>query len=151
MSISGFNASSSTPWVLPEFDVTVLAKNPNNKIGIYYEKGSSVDIYHLDVNLCKGHLPVFYQPSNNVTELNTALKGSRIAVDETLLDEQKQGKIPFKLKSKAPVRIKVGPVTSWMITVKVSCDITVNELTASSKIISKECGFGVKPWQWWPW
>ncbi|KAK9280073.1 hypothetical protein L1049_013758 [Liquidambar formosana] len=149
VSITGFNISSSLA-ISPEFDVTVRAENPNKKISIYYEKDSSVNIYYSDVKLCSGVLPVFYQPSKNVTVFQTALSGSGIVlgstVHETLVNAQNQGQIPFKLKLKAPVRIKVGSVKTWTITVKVSCDITVNKLTADAQILSKDCDFGVKLW-----
>ncbi|KAH9774337.1 NDR1/HIN1-like protein 13 [Citrus sinensis] len=50
----------------------------DDKIGIYYERGSSVAVYYKDVSLCDGVWPQFYQPSNNVTVCKTALKGSTI-------------------------------------------------------------------------
>ena len=149
ISITGFNVSSEPP-ISPGFNVTVRAENPNKKISIYYEKDSSVRVYHSDVNLCNGVLPAFHQPSRNVTVFQTKLKGSGIvltsAVRETLLNQQRQGNIPLKLKLKAPVKIKVGSVKTWTITVKVSCDVTVDKLTAASKIVSNDCDFSVRLW-----
>ncbi|XVF46389.1 hypothetical protein PTKIN_Ptkin03bG0022900 [Pterospermum kingtungense] len=149
VAITGFNLTSSSP-LSPEFDVTVRAHNPNDKIGIYYEKGSSVKVYYQDVNLCNGALPAFYQPTNNVTLFKTALKGSAIeltsAALRTLSDEQNKGTVPFNLKLRAPVKLKVGSVKTWKITVKVTCKITVDKLTAASKIVSKDCDYGVDLW-----
>jgi hypothetical protein len=54
--------TTSVLTVSPEFDVTVRADNPNDKIGIYYRKDSSVEVYYSDVRLCNGVLPMFYQP-----------------------------------------------------------------------------------------
>lgn len=65
-----FTSPSSTAALLsflPEIDVTMRADNDNDKIGIYYEKGSSVEMFFNDAMLCDGALPAFYQPSNNVT------------------------------------------------------------------------------------
>lgn len=150
ISITGFNLSSSKLSISPQFDVAVRADNPNDKIGIYYEKGSSVTVYHSDVKLSNGVVPAFYQPSNNVTVFHTELSGSGIVlgntVHEELVNQVKQGKILFSLRLKAPVRIKVGSVKSWTITVKVSCDVTVDKLTAESKILSKDCDLNVKLW-----
>ncbi|KAE8099410.1 hypothetical protein FH972_017394 [Carpinus fangiana] len=89
ITISGLNltATATTTSVLtvsPEFDVTVRADNPNDKIGIYYRKDSSVEVYYSDVRLCNSVLPVFYQPSNNVTVFRTALKGSGIELTSTM-------------------------------------------------------------------
>ncbi|KAE8688845.1 Leucine-rich repeat protein kinase family protein, putative isoform 1 [Hibiscus syriacus] len=41
--IKGFNLASSSP-LSPEFDLTARENNPNDKIGIYFEKGSSVKV-----------------------------------------------------------------------------------------------------------
>nr|POF03065.1 ndr1/hin1-like protein 13 [Quercus suber] len=144
ISVSGLNltaadaaASTASLKVSPEFDVTVRADNPNDKIGIYYEPKSSVEIYYDD-------------PSNNVTVFETALKGSGVVLTSTvknsLLQAQSQGKVPLLLTVRAPVKIKVGSVKSWTITVKVDCDITVDSLTANAKIFSKDCHYGVKIW-----
>ncbi|XVF20199.1 hypothetical protein REPUB_Repub11eG0177200 [Reevesia pubescens] len=149
VAIKGFNLTSSS-LLSPEFDVTVRAHNPNDKIGIYYEKGSSVQVYYDDVNLCNGVIPAFYQPTNNVTVFKTALKGSGIELTNAALralsDEQTKGTVPFSLKLRAPVKIKVGSIKTWKITVKVTCKITVDKLTAASKIVSKDCDYGVDLW-----
>ncbi|KAG5248124.1 harpin-induced family protein [Salix suchowensis] len=149
LSISGFNLTSSR-WVSPEFDVTVRANNPNDKIGIYYKKGSSVDVYYDSVKLATGSLPNFYQGTNNVTVFVTPLKGSAVELtsrDRTaMIGEASKGRVPFKLALRAPVKIKVGPVETWEITVKVDCDITVDNLTAAAEIGSKKCDYGVDLW-----
>ncbi|MBA0745252.1 hypothetical protein Gogos_007832 [Gossypium gossypioides] len=149
VAIKGFNLTSPSP-LSPEFDVTVRAHNPNDKIGIYYEKGSSVKVYYDDINLCNGALPAFFQPTNNVTLFKTALKGSEIelnnAVLRTLSDQQNKGAVPFSLKLRAPVKIKVGSIKTWKITVKVTCKITVDKLTAASKVVSNDCDDGVDLW-----
>ncbi|KAJ4724559.1 Late embryogenesis abundant (LEA) hydroxyproline-rich glycoprotein family [Melia azedarach] len=150
VSISGLNLTSASSPILPEFDVTVRADNPNNKIGIYYEKGSSVKVYYRDVNLCNGALPQFFQPRNNVTVFKTALKGSAIeltsSVRNDLVADAKSQTVPFKVNLRVPVKIKVGSVKTWTIKVKVKCDLTVDQLTAKSKIVSKDCDYGVKLW-----
>ncbi|KAJ6906673.1 hypothetical protein NC652_024212 [Populus alba x Populus x berolinensis] len=149
VSISGLNLTSSGP-ISPEFDVTVRANNPNNKIGIYYEKGSSVNVYNDGVKMAAGSLPVFYQDKNNVTVFVTSLKGSAIeltsGVRTALVNGVNKGTVPFNLVLRAPVKFKVGSVKTWKITVKVDCDLTVDKLTASAKIGSKSCDYGVDLW-----
>jgi hypothetical protein len=87
LNLTAVAATATTTSVLtvsPEFDVTVRADNPNDKIGIYYQKDSSVEVYYSDVRLCNRVLPVFYQPLNNVTVFRTALKGSGIELTSTM-------------------------------------------------------------------
>ena len=150
IAVKGMNLTSGSASISPEFDVAVRANNPNNKIGIYYEKDSSVEIYYKDVKLCDGVLPAFFQPSNNVTVFETALKGSGIELRssdfQALVDAQKKGEVPLQLKLKAPVKIKVGSVKTWMITVKVDCDVTVDKLSTQAKIVSRDCNYGVDLW-----
>lgn len=149
IAIKGLNLTSGSP-VSPEFDVIVRAENPNNKLGIYYQKGSSVTVSHSGVKLSHGELPVFFQPSNNVTEFHTALKGSGVllgnAVKSSLIRQQRQRKVTFKLDIKAPVKIKVGAVKTWEITVNVKCDVAVDALNEKSKVVSKDCNYSVKLW-----
>lgn len=152
--ISGLNLTAATDSSAlkfsPVFNVTVRADNPNDKIGIYYRSGSSVEIYYLEVKLSNGVLPVFYQPTNNLTVFPTVLKGSGIELTSmmksSMMLAQSRGDVPLGLKIRAPVRIKVGSVTMWTMTVKVDCDIKVDKLTENAKIVSKACGYGVNPW-----
>ncbi|KAK1397989.1 Harpin-induced family protein [Heracleum sosnowskyi] len=149
IAITGFNLTSRRP-ISPEFDVVIRAKNPNDKIGIYYEKKSSVQVYFSEDRLSAGVLPVFYQPVNNVTVFKTAVRGNNIvlsrAVHSQLLKAQTEKKVALRLNLKAPIRIKVGGVKTWTIKVKVKCDITVDSLTAKSKIVWKHCDYSAKLW-----
>ncbi|CAI9105963.1 OLC1v1005000C1 [Oldenlandia corymbosa var. corymbosa] len=149
LSIRGFNLTSPSP-ISPVFDVTIRAENPNKKIGIDYKSGSEVEVFHGDVRLANGGLPVFYQPSNNVTVFKTELTGSNVVlatnVKSAILNEQKQAKVPLNFKIKAPVKIKVGSVKTWKITVRVSCEVTVSALDEKANIVSKDCQYNAKLW-----
>ncbi|KAH6765990.1 hypothetical protein C2S52_016973 [Perilla frutescens var. hirtella] len=149
LAIKGMNLTSAAP-ISPEFDVTIRAENPNGKVGIYYLKGSAVNVFYNDVKLSNGVLPAFYQPKKNVTVLQTAVTGSGVilgrAVEASLINGQNQGRIPFVVKTKVPVKIKVGSVNTWEITVKVKCDVVVDALSEKAKIISNDCDYSVKPW-----
>ncbi|KAK6936280.1 Late embryogenesis abundant protein, LEA_2 subgroup [Dillenia turbinata] len=144
ITIKGMNLTAESNSMSPEFDIAVRADNPNNKIGVYYENGSNVTIKYSDVQLCSGVIPTFYQPSNNITIFTTTLTGSGVALSSatrtSLVDAQSQGSVPLNLKIKAPVKIKLGSIKTWKITVKVSCDISVNNLSSDSTIVSKDCG-----------
>ncbi|XP_061352030.1 NDR1/HIN1-like protein 13 [Gastrolobium bilobum] len=152
IAIRGINVTSlsSTAAISPEFDVTVRADNPNKKIGISYETDSSAEIFYNDVRLCNGALPAFFQPSNNVTVFETSLKGSGIELTsedlKALLGAETKQEVPLTVRLRAPVKIKVGSVKTWKITVKVDCDVKVNDLTVKAKIVSKHCNYRVNLW-----
>lgn len=155
IAIKGINLTSATASagaeLSPQFDVAVGARNPNEKLGIYYLEDSSVEVYYnSDVRLSNGALPAFYQPSNNVTVFKTALKGSGVVLTKedrrALVEDQTKGKVPLKLKLMAPVKIEVGSVKTWKFTVKVKCDLTVDKLTEHAKIVRESCHYSVNLW-----
>lgn len=152
IAVRGINVTSPSfdAAISPEFNVTVKADNPNDKIGIYYLKDSSAEVFYNDARLCNGALPAFHQPSNNVTVFGMVLKGNGIELSSedqrSLVGSQTKRKVPLTVSIRAPVRIKVGSVKTWKITVKVDCDVTVNELTAQAKIVSKRCDYKVDLW-----
>lgn len=150
VSITGLNLTLSTPSseVSPEFVVAVRAVNRNDKMGIYHVGGSSVRVYYAGVKLGDGVLPVFHMPSNSETAFNATVTGRGIVlgneVNTALVNGESQGSVQLNLKVRAPVKFKVGAIKTWKITVKLSCDITVDKLTAAAKILSQHCDYGVK-------
>ncbi|KAK3184622.1 hypothetical protein Dsin_031908 [Dipteronia sinensis] len=159
VSIKSFNLTATVtfpslpPHVSPEFDLTFTAVNPNNKIGIHYEKGSSVQVFYKNVNLFDGVLPQLFQPSKNVTVFKSALEGNSAmaemitsSVHDELVAAEKTGTVPLMVIVRAPVKFKLDSVKTWTMNVKVRCDVTVDKLTAKSKIQSKNCHYGVNFW-----
>ncbi|KAF8009411.1 hypothetical protein BT93_J0409 [Corymbia citriodora subsp. variegata] len=138
---------NTTSAMSPEIGLAVRAENPNDKIGIYYLGGSSVNMYYDGVRLAGGTLPAMYQSSNSYTVFNVTLTGSGVVLtsdsSRNLTAEQSQGSVPLKLTVKAPVKFKVGAVKTWKITVKLSCDVTVDKLTASAKVVHADCDYSV--------
>lgn len=150
VNLSKLTTSSVAPTISPIFNITLKTENHNGKIGVYYQQGSSVNIYHNGVNFCEGSLPAFYQPPNSVTVFSTELSGAGIVLSkparDKLLTEQKNGKVPLQIDVDIPVKIKLGAVKTWTITVKVTCDVTVNALVENAKVVSKNCRAHAKPW-----
>ncbi|URD92901.1 Late embryogenesis abundant protein [Musa troglodytarum] len=146
LSIASFNLSAAS--VSPAFDATVRAENPNKKVGIFYRDGNDVTVASDGVTLCTGAWPAFYQSPGNVTVFVAALKGSAIrlssAARQALVTAETQRQVPLEIDVKVPVRIKFGAVTSWTITVKLKCDVTVTGLTENAKIVFKNCRVKVK-------
>ncbi|KAF7816277.1 NDR1/HIN1-like protein 6 [Senna tora] len=142
-SVSGDNLSMT-------FNVNVTARNPNKKIGIYYEGGSHVSAWYMDTKLCEGSLPKFYQGHRNTTVLNLALSGQTQNATglQNLLQEQLQqtGNIPLDLKAKQPVRIKLGKLKLFKLNFKVTCKLVVDSLESNSevRISSSSCKFKLR-------
>ncbi|XAR58099.1 hypothetical protein NMG60_11026484 [Bertholletia excelsa] len=129
------------------FTVQITARNPNEKIGIYYEGGSRISVYYTGTQLCEGSLPEFYQGPRNTTVLEVGLTG-QTGNGATLLQslqagQQHIGTIPLDMKAKVPVRIKLGSVKMFKWKFQVRCNVVVDSLSADNVIgiKSSSCKF----------
>lgn len=131
------------------FDVTITARNPNKKIGIYYEEGSHLSVWYGDTSLCEGVLPKFYQGHQNTTVLNVALTGQTqlgSPLMNALNEQQQTGRIPLDLKTKVPVRVKFGGLKLRKVKFLVGCKLVVDSLTANNliRIRTSSCKFKLR-------
>lgn len=132
-----------------QFDVKITANNPNEKIGIYYEKQSHISVWYLTTRLCQGSLPVFYQGHQNTTKLNVGLTGHTqygSTLMGTLQEQQETGRIPLELKVDVPVRIKLGKWKVRKVRIMGRCSLIVDSLSANNVITIKasNCSFRLK-------
>ncbi|KAL9241059.1 hypothetical protein vseg_015214 [Gypsophila vaccaria] len=136
--------------ITPVFNVTVKTNNPNGKISIYYEQGSKINIYHDGLNLCTGKLPAFHQPPKSVTVFSTEFRGPGFVLSKPernkLRAQEKKGKVPLKMDVTVPVKVKLGSVKFWMMSMKVTCDVTVTALTVNAKVVTQKCKVHAKLW-----
>lgn len=144
INIKGMNTTwpSSEATILPKFDLTVRASNPNDKIEIFYEKDNSAEIFYNNVKLCSGVLPEFYQPSNNVTVLKTVLEGIKLGrEDQKALVEVQTEELEMLLivKLRSYVKIKVGSDKTWKMAINVDCGVTLDGLRENPEIVSSNC------------
>lgn len=147
MQVSQFKLSDNSS-LEATFNVTITARNPNEKIGIYYEGGSRINVYYTDTKLCEGSLPKFYQGHKNTTVLNIPLTGqteNATALANTLQEQQQRtGNVPLNLRVKQPVRIKLGKLKLMKVNFRVRCRLVVNSLNPdnnSIRIQDSSCKF----------
>ncbi|KAI3748208.1 hypothetical protein L6452_11142 [Arctium lappa] len=131
------------------FNVHITTTNPNDKIAIFYQKGSHLSIWYKNTNLCQGSLPIFYQGHRNKTVLNVALSGQN-QYGRTLLaalqQQQQTGQVPLDLKVDVPVKIELGKLKLKKVRIKGKCMLIVDTLSANNKINIKatNCKFKLK-------
>ncbi|KAG0533452.1 hypothetical protein BDA96_04G194200, partial [Sorghum bicolor] len=116
LSVSAFQVDTSTVTARARFDVTVTAANPNSRIGIQYEPGSSLGVWYRSYRLACGALPAFYQGHRNTTVLPLALAGEvqlATAVVSGLQDAQRTGAVPLVFRADVPVHVEVGSFKLW--------------------------------------
>ncbi|MQL72198.1 hypothetical protein Taro_004549 [Colocasia esculenta] len=100
------------------FDVTIIATNPNKKIGIFYEDNSHLSVWYTETRLCTGRLPVFYQGHQNTTVLRVVLAGQTQMGSDILIAlraQQQSGMVPLIFKGDVPVRVKFGSLKLWKL------------------------------------
>ncbi|KAK7321447.1 hypothetical protein VNO77_32100 [Canavalia gladiata] len=129
------------------FNLTIIARNPNKKIGIDYRGGSHISAWYMDTKLCEGSLPKFYQGHRNITVLSIPLIGhtqDASGLQSTIQQQlQQTGNVPLNLKVKQPVRIKLGKLKLFKIKFRVRCRLVVDNLNANNsiRIRSSSCKF----------
>lgn len=132
-----------------KFDVQITAKNPNKKIGIYYQQGSHLSVWYAKTKLCQGKFPKFYQGHMNKTRLDVSLTG-QAQYGNTLLgalqEQQQTGRIPLDLKVDVPVSVKLGKLKLRKVRILGKCLLIVDTLSSNSVITIKasSCKFKLK-------
>ncbi|XP_072975728.1 NDR1/HIN1-like protein 13 [Typha angustifolia] len=149
IAIRNLNLSSSASSPLnPEFNATIRSDNPNKRIGFRFRDGGSVNVFYGGVALGNGAWPAFYQGPRNVTVFAMSLTGSGIRLSaaerDGMVAAEGRGGVPLQVAARVPVRVRFGAVTTWTITVKVGCDVTVDKLTTNARILSKKCKVKVR-------
>ncbi|XP_062205368.1 NDR1/HIN1-like protein 6 [Phragmites australis] len=150
LSVSAFQVDPTTLTARAGFDVTVTATNPNARIGIYYEPGSSLGVWYESYRLARGALPAFYQGHRNTTVLALAMGGDvqlGSAVVTALQDAQRTGAVPLVFRADVPVRVELGTFKLWKVTSRVRCDLVVDRLmdvNSPIKIKASNCKFSLK-------
>ncbi|KAH0853835.1 hypothetical protein HID58_092823 [Brassica napus] len=120
------------------FNVTITAKNPNEKIGIYYEDGSRISVLYMQTRLSNGSLPKFYQGHENTTIIFVEMTGytqNATSLMATLQEQQQlTGSIPLRIRVIQPVRIKLGKLKLMEVKFMVRCGVSVDSLAANNVI-----------------
>ncbi|KAK9131696.1 hypothetical protein Scep_011224 [Stephania cephalantha] len=120
-----------------EFIVIVKADNPNSKISINYETGSSIDVLYSDSTLCSGNLPDFHQGPNNVTMIKVTLKGESTfgsGLQGALMESRHKKRIPLTIKVRVPVVVVMGTFPLRQFAVLVKCSLVVDSLSPNKKV-----------------
>ncbi|KAK4771839.1 hypothetical protein SAY86_013614 [Trapa natans] len=120
------------------FDVNITAKNPNDKIGIYYEGGSWISVWYTGSKLAEGALPKFYQGHRNTTVLVVPMTGETKnatgLIASLQLQRQQSSVIPLDLIVRQPVRVKLGMLKLPKVKLILRCNINVDSLSSQNII-----------------
>lgn len=109
--------------------VTFVSKNPNQKIGVYYDQLQAYASYKGQQITAHALLPPFYQGHEDTNILTVWLAGNLVPVAPSFGDEvsrdQTSGKLLLNLRLNGRLRWKVGTWVSSHYHVNVECDTVI--------------------------
>ncbi|GLT24901.1 hypothetical protein SLA2020_000630 [Shorea laevis] len=126
-SLTEFNLSNNTLNYNLALNITV--RNPNKKIGIYYDR-IEANAYYEDLRFNTETLTPFYQGHKNTSYLNPVFKGQNFMLlgTEQLSEynqETSSGTYSIDVKLNLRIRFKLGKVKIGTFKPKIECDLKV--------------------------
>ncbi|XP_022738360.1 NDR1/HIN1-like protein 1 [Durio zibethinus] len=121
-----YQLNLSGPQLLnSSIQLTLLSKNPNKKVGIYYDELQAYAAYKGQQITVDTSLPPFYQGHEESNLLTASLEGTGLPVASSFGYEvgrdQTAGRIVLNLKVKGKLRWKVGTWVSGQYRFNVNC------------------------------
>ncbi|KAB2013301.1 hypothetical protein ERO13_D09G131500v2 [Gossypium hirsutum] len=122
--VYGFNASVPN-FLTSSFQVTVSSRNPNDRIGIYYDRLDLYATYRNQQITPRTSLPPTYQGHKDVNVWSPFINGNMIPISPdfstSLSSEQASGSVFLTIKIDGRVRWKVGAFVSGRYHLYVRC------------------------------
>ncbi|KAE8723096.1 phosphoribosylamine--glycine ligase [Hibiscus syriacus] len=122
--VYGFNASTSN-FLTSNFQVTVSSRNPNDRIGIYYDRLVIYATYRNQQITLRTSLPPTNQGHNEVSVWSPFVYGNMVPIapdfSAALKYEQAAGSVYVVIKIDGRVRWKVGTFVSGRYHLNVRC------------------------------
>jgi len=125
-SVFAFNVSVSSPnFLSSNIQVTVISRNPNDKIGVYYDKLDIYAVYRNQQITYYTAIPPVYQGHKDVNVWSPFIYGTNVPIapynGDALAQDQSNGAIWLMIKIDGRVRWKVGGFVSGRYRLHVTC------------------------------
>jgi hypothetical protein len=135
--VYAFNVSSPN-LLTSSFQVTISSRNPNDKIGIYYDRLDVYAIYRNQQITLRTQLPPTYQGHKDINVWSPEIYGNAVPVSpynaESLSQDQSSGTVLVLIKIDGRVRWKVGTFISGKYHLYVKCPAYITFGTRSNGI-----------------
>ncbi|XP_074581060.1 NDR1/HIN1-like protein 1 [Curcuma longa] len=117
--------SSNSPILSAVFQITLSSRNPNDRVGVYYDRLDAFLLYDAQRVSAATSLPAGYQGHGDVTVWSTYLSGGGTLLApymaDSLAQDERAGFILFHLRVDGRLRWKVGSWMSSRYPLRVSC------------------------------
>ncbi|OMP04111.1 hypothetical protein COLO4_09942 [Corchorus olitorius] len=128
------------------FDVTLEAKNPNEKMGITYGSVSDEDVRLIfwTKTIGTGQIARLHQNSGVSEVVHVTLNGPEDVpvppnVQKSMNDKKPEHQMSLELKLNSPLKLNVWKLQMWKREMDVVCKFRVNTLGVGTKIMSQDC------------
>ncbi|KAL2239278.1 UNVERIFIED_CONTAM: NDR1/HIN1-like protein 1 [Sesamum indicum] len=127
--VYAFNLSS-TNILTSNLQITLSSRNPNDRIGIYYDKVDVYAAYHGQQITLPTLLPPTYQGHKDITVWSPFLYGNQVPVAPyvgvSLSEDQIAGTVLVNVRVDGRIRWKVGTFISGRYHLHVNCPAYIN-------------------------
>ncbi|KAJ6425644.1 hypothetical protein OIU84_026255 [Salix udensis] len=131
--VYSFNISSPN-LLTSNFQVTLSSRNPNDNIGIYYDKLDVYATYRNQQITLRASIPTSYQGHNEINVWSPFVCGNAVPVSPynsiALGQDQAIGTVLLLIKIDGRVRFKVGSVYYWELSSECSVSCLYSVLAA---------------------
>ncbi|CAN6807571.1 hypothetical protein Bca4012_002020 [Brassica carinata] len=149
--LSRFEHTSPDNLLRYNLSLTVPVRNPNKRIGVYYDR-IEAHAYYDGKRFSSTRLTPFYQGHKNTTVLRPMFQGQNFVIfnageSRTYNEQTIAGVYDIEIKFRLRVRFKLGDLKTRRIKPKVNCDdlrlplSTLNGTTTFSTILPLKCDF----------
>ncbi|OWM79324.1 NDR1/HIN1-like protein 1 [Punica granatum] len=120
-----FNVSSNPSLLTSTFQATISSRNPNDKIGIYYDRLDIYATYRDQQITVRTRIPKSYEGHKDVDVWSPFIYGNSVPIapynSVTLSQDQANGYVMIMIKVDGRVRWKVGTFISGSYHIFVTC------------------------------
>lgn len=137
--VYAFNVSSDPGLLTSTFQVTLASNNPNDKIGIYYDRLDVYATYRDQQITLSTRIPSLYEGHKDIDVWSPLIYGNSVPIAPynslALREDQSNGHVMVLIKINGRLRWKVGAFTSGGYHVHVTCPAYINFGSQSAGIL----------------
>ncbi|KAL3616057.1 NDR1/HIN1-like protein 1 [Castilleja foliolosa] len=128
--VYAFNLSTAGNLLTTNFQITLSARNPNDRIGIYYDRVDVYAAYHGQQITVPTLLPATYQGHKDVTVWSPFISGMEVPVapytGASLNEDEIAGNVMVNIRVDGRIRWRVGTFISGKYHLFVNCPAYIN-------------------------
>lgn len=130
---------------MPQYFISLTAKNPNSKTGLSYRKDGDATLYYDNIPVAAGKTPALGQGKGDSSTMAIELagvKGKPMNPEmKKSMNETSKGDIPisFELENEIQVIGKIDGLKVYSMDLIVNCRMKVSSLRGNARVLTQKC------------